>query len=141
MCFCCGKNGHIEARCPNASAKLTSIEEDEEMVESVTPANVLFKSVDIRATNVLTAYPTCPPIMTEVKMGGGKVKFECDTAASHNILSQETYQDIWRRGSGSKLVHHNVNVILADGTKSQKKTRSMEAVVETSNNKQSCCSL
>ena len=77
---------------------------DQMVVESVTPAApASFNSVEVKATNTLPAYPTCAPIMTEVKMADKKVKFECDTAASHNILSQESYQDIWRRGSGPKL--------------------------------------
>ena len=110
---------------------------DQVVVESVTPAApAMFNSVEIMATNVLSAYPTCPPIMTEVKVGDKKVKFECDTAASHNVLSQETYQDIWKRGSGPKLEYHSVKVMLADGTRSQKQTRSMEAVVEAANGKQ-----
>ena len=95
-----------------------------------------FNSVEVKATNTLPAYPTCAPIMTEVKMADKKVKFECDTAASHNILSQESYQDIWRRGSGPKLQYHSVRVMLADGTKSQKQTRSMEAVIQATNGKQ-----
>ena len=110
---------------------------DQVVVESVTPAApAMFNSVEIMATNVLSAYPTCPPIMTEVKVGDKKVKFECDTAASHNVLSQETYQDIWKRGSGPKLEYHSVKVMLTDGTRSQKQTRSMEAVVEAANGKQ-----
>ena len=110
---------------------------DQMVVESVTPAApARFNSVEIKATNALSAYPTCAPIMTEVKLGDKKVKFECDTAASHNVLSQESYQDIWRRGSGPKLDYHNVKVMLADGTKSQKQTRSMEAVIQATNGKQ-----
>merc|ERR1711891_14936 len=74
--------------------------------------------------------------MTQVKLGDKKVSFECDTAASHNVLSQETYQDIWRRGSGPKLKYHSVRVLLADGTRSNKQTRSMEATVCAANGKQ-----
>ena len=73
--------------------------------------------------------------MTQIKFGDKKVLFECDTAASHNILSQETYQDIWKRGCGPKLQYHNVKVMLADGTRSGKQTRSMEYTVVTSNGK------
>ena len=69
------------------------------------------------------------------QLGGKKVKFECDTAASHNVLSQVTYQDIWRRGSGPKLEHHNIKVILADGTKSQKQIRCMKTMVQACNGK------
>merc|ERR1711888_577994 len=82
-----------------------------------------FHSVEVKGVEAVPTYPTCAPMMTQVKIADRKVSFECDTAASHNILSQETYQDIWRRGSGPKLEYHNVKVLLADGTKSGKQTR------------------
>ena len=46
-----------------------------------------------KAATVL--YATCPPIMTEVSIDGVDVaKFECDTAASHNIMSERLYKNL-----------------------------------------------
>merc|ERR1711905_81043 len=58
---------------------------------------------------------------------------ECDTAASQNILSQETFQRIWPRGSGPKLSYRKVKIILADGSRSAQETRSMECSVVAAN--------
>ena len=138
MCFCCGRTGHIAARCPDAAAKVATVD-DEEQVIAADQMNVLapasFHSVEVKAIDTVPTYPTCAPIMTQVKIADKKVTFECDTAASHNILSQESYQEIWRRGSGPKLQYHSVRVMLADGTRSQKQTRSMEAMVQATNGK------
>ena len=94
-----------------------------------------FHSVEVKSFEAVHTYPTCAPMMTQVKIGDRKVSFECDTAASHNILSQETYQEIWKRGSGPKLKYHSVRVLLADGTRSSKQTRSMEAMICATNGK------
>ena len=91
--------------------------------------------VDVKTVSQAAGYPTCTPIMTQIKFGDKKVTMECDTAASHNILSQQTYQDIWPRGSGPKLQYHNVKVMLADGSKSAKQTRSMQYTVVAPNGK------
>ena len=96
---------------------------------------ISFNSVEVKNVDALPTYPTCAPMMTQVKIADKKVTFECDTAASHNIMSQETYQEIWRRGSGPKLQYHSVRVMLADGTRSTKQTRSMEAEVQATNGK------
>ena len=94
--------------------------DEEEQAADMNMFSAEFHSVEVKNVEAVSKYPTCAPIMTQVKIGGKKVAFECDTAASHNILSQETYQDIWRRGSGPKLKYHSVRVLLADGTRSNK---------------------
>ena len=109
--------------------------DEEEQPEDLNMFAAQFNSVAVKSVPPVAKYPTCAPIMTQVKIGGRKIAFECDTAASHNILSQETYQDIWRRGSGPKLKYHSVRVLLADGTRSSEQTRSMEVTVGTSNGK------
>ena len=51
--------------------------------------------VQLKATNVATPYATCPPIMTEINIEDvGIAKFECDTAASHNIMSEGLYKNL-----------------------------------------------
>ena len=86
-----------------------------------------FNNVDIKTVTSEQVYPTCKPMMTTLKFGGTKkVTMECDTAASHNILSQQSYQEIWPRGTGPKLQYKQVKVMLADGSRSAKQTRSME---------------
>ena len=75
-----------------------------------------FFSAEVKALSSEQAYPTCNPMLTQVKFEGNKkVTMECDTAASHNILSQQTYQEIWPRGTGPKLQYKRVRVMLADG--------------------------
>ena len=77
--------------------------EDHSQVEEEEPAQMFgaqFYNVDVKTVSSEQVYPTCKPIMTTVKFGGNKkITMECDTAASHNILSQESYQEIWPRGT------------------------------------------
>ena len=92
-------------------------------------------NVDVKTVSPAAGYPTCKPMMTQIKFGDKKISMECDTAASHNILSQQTYQEIWPRGTGPKLQYQRVKVMLADGSKSAKQTRSMEYTVVAANGK------
>merc|ERR1711888_52722 len=63
--------------------------------------------------------PTCKSILTTVHFGGTKkIIMECDTAASHNVLSLKAYQEISPKGSGPRLHRKNINVTLADGSRS-----------------------
>ena len=112
--------------------------EDHSQVEEEEPTQVFkaqFSNVDIKTMSSEPVYPTCKPMLTQIKIGDKKVTMECDTAASHNILSQQTYQDIWPRGTGPKLLYKRVKVMLADGSKSAKQTRSMECSVVAANGK------
>ena len=136
ICYRCGKTGHIAANCPDAAANVVDVEDqsqDEDDVTQVFAAE--FNTVNVKTVSQAAGYPTCKPMLTQMKFGDKKVTMECDTAASHNILSQQTYQDIWPRGTGPKLQYHKVKVMLADGSKSAKQTRSMQYSVVASNGK------
>merc|ERR1711888_478066 len=119
--FLLWKNWSYSSQCPDAAAKTTAVDEEEQAI-AADRMKVLgqadFHSVEVKSVDAVPTYPTCAPMMTQVKIDDRKVSFECDIAASHNILSQETYQEIWKRGSGPKLQYHNVKVMLADGTRS-----------------------
>ena len=56
--------------------------------------------VQPKATQVVTSfYATCPPIMTEINIEDVEVaKFECDTAASHNTMSESLIRIFVTRG-------------------------------------------
>ena len=71
-----------------------------EQLNGLGPAS--FNSVGIKNVDAVPRYPTCAPMMTQVIIADKKVTFECDTAASHNIMSQKIYQEIWKMGSGPK---------------------------------------
>ena len=54
--------------------------------------------VHLNATNVHSVYALSPPMMKVINVGEvGMAKFECDTAASHNIISQELYDKLRSR--------------------------------------------
>merc|ERR1711888_265697 len=114
ICYGCGRTGHIAANCPDVAAKVVDVDDDQPEDDVTMLFAAKFNNVnvvDVKATQA-AGYPTCTPIMTQIKFGDKKVPMECDTAASHNILSQQTYQDIWPRGSGPRLQYHNVKVML-----------------------------
>ena len=131
ICFRCGKTGHIAAKCQDAVVNVVEMEDHStSQVTEEEPAQMFgaqFFNVDVKSVSSEQVYPTCKPIMTTLKFGSNKkITMECDTAASHNILSQESYQEIWPRGTGPKLTYRKVKVMLADGSKSAEQTRSME---------------
>ena len=54
--------------------------------------------VHLNATQVQSVYATSPPMMTMINVSeAGMARFECDTAASHNIMSQDLYNKIRSR--------------------------------------------
>merc|ERR1712055_708408 len=76
--------------------------------------------------------------MTDVVVEGAcTVRFECDTAASHSIMSEEVYNDLriqkWRVPS---MKQEELVVRLADGTVSSKACGSVQLKVKAKNTKE-----
>ena len=63
---------------------------------------VSFHSVRLNTTQVHAVYATSPPMMTKINVGeAGMEYFECDTVASHNIMSQVVYDKLRSRKPSS----------------------------------------
>ena len=90
----------------------------------------------MKATNVVTSYAMCSPIMTEINIEDvGVAKFECDTAASHNIMSEGLYKKL-RSQRPDKIPPMKVEKLairLADGTVSSKKCCSIRVAIKAQN--------
>ena len=72
--------------------------------------------------------------MTCVKLQDACVaKFECDTAASHNVISVELCNRLRQMTRIPSVKSENVSIKLADGTKSRKPCGSITLKVEASN--------
>ena len=111
--------------------------EEEEEEEPTTPMLVAqFNCIEARCNRGEVQDqepPTCRSILTTLCFGGNKrVVMECDMAASHNVLSLKAYKQIWPK-KGPILHKQDVNVIMADGTKSALPIRSMRCSVIASN--------
>ena len=81
------------------------------------------KSVNALSTSVNTPYTTNRPMMTSVILAGKcKAQFECDTAASHSLMSVKLYKRLHEEPwcQIPKAVTENVAMKLADGTISKK---------------------
>ena len=155
-CFLCKQYGHFAYKCPDKqqyeSVKKTEIVEDnahpvEEQSEfqfhslEIVASEACVKGgagrhVDVKATNVKTPYATNQPLMTSVRLAGAcEAKFECDTAASHNVISAELYQKL-RQQSNYKIPsikQEKVAIRLADGTISGKACGSVTLTVQARN--------
>ena len=75
------------------------------------------------ATDIKAIYATSPPMMAEINVEeSGNIMFECDTAASHNILSKTVYNRL--RGKHPDRIpvmkHDKITVRLADGSISKR---------------------
>ena len=60
---------------------------------------------------------------------------ECDSGASHNVLSMRSYKQIWPKGKGPSLHKKKVKVIMADGSRSKLPIHSMKCSLVASNGK------
>ena len=117
-CYECGKFGHYAVKCPNKTTA-KSVEMDIEKEEQV----ISFHSVQLNATQVNAFYPTLPKMVTKLNVGeAGKEIFECDTAASHSILTSSVYEKLRNRHPKGipELVQESQRIQLADGTISKK---------------------
>ena len=82
-----------------------------------------FHSVQLKAAQVAAFYPTIPKMLTQINVGeAGKEIFECDTAASHNILKRVVYDKLRNKHPKGipELVQEKQQIQLADGTISNK---------------------
>ena len=130
-CYECGKFGHYQWKCPNkASAK--AVEMDMDTNEQV----LSFNSVQMKATQVHAFYPTIPKILTKLNVGeAGREVFECDSAASHNVLKRAVYEKLRNRHPRGipELVQEKQQIQLADGTISKRVIGSVSIKVQASN--------
>ena len=95
--FNCQQVGHYANRCPekrHSSVKRVEVADGyEESADLQTECqfhslSVVPSEVEVKATQVRTSFATSAPIVTCVKLHDACVaKFECDTAASHNVIS------------------------------------------------------
>ena len=105
---------------------------------AVQQQNLTFNSIQVLSvtdSGQQTCYATCPAIMTEVLVEDmWTVKFECDTAASHSIISEDMYNGLrkqkWRVPS---MKQEKLVVRLADGTISSKACGSVRLKVQAKN--------
>ena len=75
--------------------------------------------VHLNATKVHSVYATSPPMMTDINVGEvGMAKFECNMAASHNIMSQELYNKLRSRRPDKipKMKQEKLAIRLANGS-------------------------
>ena len=94
------------------------------------------RHVDVKATSVKTPYATNPPMMTSVCLEGVCVaKFECDTAASHNVISAELCKELRQQAKHKipEVKQENVAIRLADGSVSRKSCGSISLMVKAGN--------
>ena len=145
-CYRCGRNGHYAKQC---YAKLAVKQCDVEEVQSNVPDNAfLFNSmeivaadddvrgsrIDLKATSVASKYATCPPIMTKVEIEGiPECIYECDTAASHNIMSSTLYKKL-KCSKPERIPDvkpERLVIRLADGSTSRKLCGSIKVMVKS----------
>ena len=94
--------------------------------------------VHLNATKVATVYATSPPMMTDINIEEVEVaKFECDTAASHNIMSQELYNKLRSRRPDKipKMKQEKLAIRLADGSVSSKQCGTISVDVKERSSK------
>ena len=81
-----------------------------------------------------STYATCPPIMNKVNVEGVEwCDFECDTAASHNIMSGGLYKKLRQSRPDviPELKPERLTIRLADGSISRKACGSIRVAVRS----------
>ena len=88
--------------------------------------------IDSFATCVSSLLATNEPMMTKVRLEGvGLATFECDTAASHSVISTDVFDKLQQRVKHKLHVKpENVSIRLADGTLSNKSRGSVQLSVQ-----------
>ena len=138
ICYRCGKKGHIAAKCPPVVNVVDSDTEDDLFT---TPRfSATFNCMEIKGDSEDETDKWEPPtpseLFTTVRFNGNKrVVMECDSGASHNVLSMRSYKQIWPTGKGPSLHRKKVKVIMADGSRSKLPIHSMKCSLVASNNK------
>merc|ERR1711888_82533 len=59
ICYGCGKFGHIAAKCPDAAAKVATMDEEEQPEDVMNMFAAEFKSVEVKNVPPVPKYPTC----------------------------------------------------------------------------------
>ena len=117
-CFRCEKYGHYAWNCPDKrkwhSAKKAELvpencqPDKEETDQSAQEDWFTFNSLEIVASvnSIKTPYATNEQMMTKVRLEGVcDAVFECDTAASHSVISMELCEKL------QKLADHRIIVM------------------------------
>ena len=147
-CYVCKQPGHFANKCPeklkrHSVKKAELVEGDQKDPEfyfnsfEIVKVESVSTSVNALSTSVSTPYATNKPMMTSVILAGrGKAEFECDTAASHSLISEELYKKLQQEPGCQipKVVMEKVAMKLADGTISGKLCGSVRLSVQTGNN-------
>ena len=91
-------------------------------------------SVDVFATQVQTPLVTSPAMMTSVRLQGVQLAdFECDTAASHSVISDKAFNELQKKLKKKLCVKKvNVAIRLADGSSSSKSSGIVQIKVKKS---------
>ncbi|CAL4213510.1 unnamed protein product [Meganyctiphanes norvegica] len=151
-CYNCHRFGHWASECrsearqrfgnvnqasvTSASQQVAEEEEpDQQTNEDFNAFNVVSvmeagKFVNTFATRVGSPLITNEPMMTRcVLQDVGRVKFECDTAASHSVLSKAMFDKV-KAKCQVHLKPEQVTIRLADGTLSDKSCGSVQLNVQ-----------
>ena len=153
-CYNCDKVGHWASECRSkCSQKVSSYVKSCDVIESpdsdqrqpeqnlnslkiVSSASecsdVAECCIDTFATQVQTPLVTNPAMMTCVRLEGVcYADFECDTAASHSVISEKVFSELQQQLKKKLCVKQvNVAIRLADGTSSNKSSGVVQIAVE-----------
>ena len=91
------------------------------------------------ATEIKLCYVTCPAIMTEILIEDvWSIRFECDTAASHSIMSDKVYRSLRHQKPKRipALKQEKLVIRLADGSISSKACGSVRLHVKARNSRE-----
>ena len=91
------------------------------------------KTIDAFATAVESPLATNDPMMSRcVVEGVARIRFECDTAASHSTLSKDLFDRLQMKKPHLKIDPQEVTIRLADGSISTKSLGTVQLDVKRS---------